>query len=89
MFGMKLFAALVFLCMAMPATGAAQQPTEPVPPPWQIAPPVRSLPVHEIYVDRKCTVTFYPEGEAPGIKPEKAYFPKEPLIKSSLGIAIG
>jgi len=75
MFGMKLFAALVLLWMAMPATSAAQQPAEPVPPPWQITPPVRSLPVQEIHVDRNCAFLTYPATAAPGVKPKKSYFP--------------
>jgi hypothetical protein len=75
MFGMKLLAALVVCWMVASATGAAQQQPESVPPPWEIAPPVRSLPVQEIHVDQNCAFLTYTNPAAPGVKPKKAYFP--------------
>jgi len=73
MFWMKFLAALVLFWMAGPATALAQQP-DPVPPPWEIAPPVRSLPAREIPVDQTCAFLTYPAGAASGVKPKKAYF---------------
>jgi hypothetical protein len=74
MFGIKLIAAFLLFCVIAPGVCKAQQQPDPVPPPWQIAPPAHVLPVHEILVDQTCAFLTYPAGATPGVKPKKAYF---------------